>query len=694
MLYKSIIGLGVCFTLVGCGSSDDDSPPELNEITMALTSLSTNAPTTFERHIKNGIYIRNSVGDVNTLEGVVASSADASFTSQPQFSETTVQTDGVGEGDRIKYDGEYLFIAKNNYGDVSITLDTESTEPSGPQTSIRIMKREDNGDMLEVADVTVNNEADNIASIYLQDSDLAVMSAINNYSTQPAPDSSFMIEPFMPTNQQFNLTILDVVDPLNSSVKASYTIDGHMLDSRRVDNVIYVVSSYTPSIDGVVYAGTAEEKAQNYKLINGTDINQLLPGYREGDGATQPLVNSNACYIPEEATNKDGFDSIVTLTAIDMATAKPINSVCINTEVSGIYATAKTVYLYGTDYQYSAEKITETSIIHKFTLDSLAIEYAASGTLDGRFNGGMSNLRFSEKDQYLRVVTTSGDRSVGYQHRVNILAQQNNELSLVAQLPNEVNNKVIGKTNAQGIVDEDIKAVRFYGDNAFIVTFLTTDPLYVIDLSDNTNPIITGELEIPGYSAYLQPLSENLLLGIGQNVDGNVVINLANSADNMGKRDVSPVIEGAKVTLFDVSVLDSPREISSIVFEKGFTPVEHDYHALTYLPMSDGRFRFALPIERWNTTTITEGQQNITIWSPENFMALLEVSSSDSNATLTHRGNIAAKDKENGDVQDRKFYTSGRDDRAVLHQNDIYYIHGNRVWHSNWLSLDEVNGPI
>jgi len=694
MLYKSLIALSICSILVGCGSNDD-SPPELNEMSMALTPLSKNAPTTFEQHIKNGLYIRSSAADIMTLEDS-SMVADASPAQSREFSTTTVQTAGVGEGDRIKYDGEYLFIAKNNdYKYTTVSTDDQGLPASDSQTSIRIMKRETNGEIAEIADVPVNNEAHHINSIYLQGSELAVMSDINSYTSQTSANGNFMIEPFMATDQQFNLSILDVADPSNSTIKASYTIDGHIIDSRRVGNVIYVVSSYTPSVDGVVYASTDEEKENNYELINSTDISQLLPTYQNADGATLPLVSDETCYIPEEATNKDGFDSLVTLTAIDMASAQPLSSVCVNTQVSGIYATAKSVYLYGTEYQYSITEgveNTETSIIHKFSLDSLAISYEASGTLDGRFNWNMSSLRFSEKAQYLRVVTTSGNRSSGYQHRVNVVAQEGNKLQLIAQLPNESNNKVIGKTNAQGIVDEDIKAVRFYGDNAFIVTFLTTDPLYVIDLSDNTNPNIAGELEIPGYSAYLQPLSDNLLLGIGQNVDDGRVTILEDTNSANDALTVSPVIEGAKVTLFDVSEIASPREITSIVFENAYTPVEYDYHALTYLPMVDGSFRFALPMERWSITTVIDNEQKVDIWAPENFMSLIEVTSSNSDANLLLKGNIKAKSEAGS--SDNFNYVSGWDDRAVFHENDIYYVHGNNVWHSVWGNLADVNGPL
>ncbi|NQY38313.1 MAG: beta-propeller domain-containing protein [Alteromonadaceae bacterium] len=92
----------------------------------------------------------------------------------------------------------------------------------------------------------------------------------------------------------------------------------------------------------------------------------------------------------------------------------------------------------------------------------------------------ITKLRFSEQGEYLRVVTTAGSRGAakGFDHRLNVLTQQGNELTLVAQLPNETNDKPIGKVNSFGKVLEDVKAVRFYDKKAYVITFETTDPLY------------------------------------------------------------------------------------------------------------------------------------------------------------------------------------------------------------------------
>lgn len=399
------------------------------------------------------------------------------------------------------------------------------------------------------------------------------------------------------------------------------------------------------------------------------------------------------CYLPENATDKDGFDGIVTLTAIDMSNPTNLQSVCINTQVNGIYASANSVYLYGTDYNYEKEQTQETSIIHKFSIDGLSINYNASGTLNGRFNWDMSNLRFSEQGNYLRVVTTAGNRSEGFDHRLNILTTEGNKLVVASQLPNDTNKKVIGKVNDKGFVQEDIKAVRFFGDKAYVVTFLNTDPLYIIDLTIPTAPIITGELEIPGYSAYLHPLSENLLLGIGQNIDPNLLPINIDGSEAQGSVIVEEpaIVEGAKVTLFNVSDITQPKEISSIVFEDGYTPVEFDYHALTYMQGLDGKHRFALPVERWvsETTVDPETDQKMDVWSSKNTLELLEISSSDESATLSNIGRVEASSIELNDN-----YISSWDDRAVFHDNDVYYIHGKHVWHGLWNNPESSNGPF
>ena len=74
--------------------------------------------------------------------------------------------------------------------------------------------------------------------------------------------------------------------------------------------------------------------------------------------------------------------------------------------------------------------------------------------------------------------------------------------------------ETVGELRGLG-VDEQIQSVRWFDDLAVVVTFRQTDPLYTIDLTDPTHPRRLGELKIPGFSAYLHPIGDDRLLGLG-----------------------------------------------------------------------------------------------------------------------------------------------------------------------------------
>jgi hypothetical protein len=121
--------------------------------------------------------------------------------------------------------------------------------------------------------------------------------------------------------------------------------------------------------------------------------------------------------------------------------------------------------------------------------------------------------------------------------------------------------EVIGQVDGLG-KDEQIYSVRFLGDVGYVVTFRQTDPFFTIDLSDPTNPIVRGELKIPGYSAYLHPVSDTLVLGIGQD-----------ATDNGG-------ILGSQISLFDVTDLENPERIAKLTLGRDSdSAAEYDHRA-------------------------------------------------------------------------------------------------------------------
>ena len=114
---------------------------------------------------------------------------------------------------------------------------------------------------------------------------------------------------------------------------------------------------------------------------------------------------------------------------------------------------------------------------------------------------------------------------------------------------------------------ERIFAVRFLGDKGYVVTFRQVDPLYTLDLSNPEKPTVRGELELLGFSSYLHPIGDDLLLGLGQD------------ANEQGQT------QGTQLSLFDVSDLSAPKRLhAKALGESTSSAAEYDHHAFLYWP--------------------------------------------------------------------------------------------------------------
>jgi len=201
----------------------------------------------------------------------------------------------------------------------------------------------------------------------------------------------------------------------------------------------------------------------------------------------------------------------------------------------------------------------ETTGIVKIGRKDLDID--ATGTVPGH---PLNQFSLDEYNGNLRIATNSGGgrwSTAGDVNDVYILNRNMREIGKVIDL---------GK-------DEKIYAARFIRDKAYIVTFKEIDPFYVLDLSDPRNPQMKGELKIPGYSSYLHPLRENIILGIGK--EGSQV----------------------KLSMFDVSDPSNPIELDKYMLDEYWSEVVNNHHAFLldpvhevfFLPGSKGAYIFS-----------------------------------------------------------------------------------------------------
>jgi len=121
---------------------------------------------------------------------------------------------------------------------------------------------------------------------------------------------------------------------------------------------------------------------------------------------------------------------------------------------------------------------------------------------------------------------------------------------------------------------EVIQSVRFLGDKGYVVTFHQIDPLFIIDFSSPTEPVVSGELKATGFSQYMHPIKNgNFLLTVGQEAtaEGQII--------------------GIKFSVFNVTDPASPVEAQKYVVKNGegwaSTDASWDYHAFRYLDQSE-----------------------------------------------------------------------------------------------------------
>ena len=213
----------------------------------------------------------------------------------------------------------------------------------------------------------------------------------------------------------------------------------------------------------------------------------------------------------------------------------------------------------------------------------------------------------------------------------------------------------IGTITGLGI-DERIFAVRFMGPQAYIVTFRQIDPLYALDLSDPTNPKALGELKITGFSSYLHPVGENLLLGIGQ------------EADQDGR------IEGLQISLFDTSDPTDPQRVDQLLLQDildlseadeidtigSSSPVERDHRAFLFYENSA-----FIPYESYWSSYSAGG------WGSEAGILVIEVK----DGALSVENVLKAVRQKDNNQADREMYLEPI--RTIVVDDLIYGITGN-----------------
>ncbi|MGB0756852.1 MAG: beta-propeller domain-containing protein [Patescibacteria group bacterium] len=518
------------------------------------------------------------------------------------YSETNVQVSGVDEADLVKTDGEYIYTTLGNQLRI---ID------AGPDDARIVSTIETPGTAQQ---------------LYIQGDKLAVF----GYSHREFDADSISI---VPRSSFTYFNIYNLSDKENPKLVRELLFEGSYIQSRMIGDYVYFVTQLWPSF--VVDIPIPRILENNQPLCtDGVSDSARCPAIHYFDGPIDNasmttvsaisltdtdkevsrevfmLSSSHTLYASPQAmyiTSVKYFNEYHLMTEALRAVVEPIAPENIKIKIQKIETADPEVlsnnekinkinqviqqYISSLpfDEQDTIEEQTltevkrryeelkpelEQTIIHKITLDKDSIEPTASGSVPGTI---LNQFSMDEYDGNFRIATTNNSRWLSWSSErtesTNNLYVLDEDLDMIGSITDI----------APG---ESIFSVRFIQDRAYMVTFEQIDPLFVIDVADPTNPTILGELKIPGFSNYLHPYDENVLIGIGQDT----------TIDQFDRVRT----QGVKVSLFDVSDVSNPIEKANyLVGDQSSSQAQYDHKAVLF---DKERNLLVIPINAWGTS--------------------------------------------------------------------------------------------
>src|SRR5262249_41127640 len=198
-------------------------------------------------------------------------------------------------------------------------------------------------------------------------------------------------------------------------------IDGGLRASRKIGDTLYLVSSFRPQLKGLKPAQTDADKQANERLIREAGVADLLPHYRVNGGADRPLVASQDCVLPAALRPEESYRELILIASISLSARTVVDAACVGTNVNGIYVSPANLYIGGDGIGGNGNAASFT-VLHKFALADGALDYRASGRVDGTLDWFNSAYFMDEYRDDLPIVTASQLRT-GPTRRMLVLRQ-------------------------------------------------------------------------------------------------------------------------------------------------------------------------------------------------------------------------------------------------------------------------------
>lgn len=402
-----------------------------------------------------------------------------------------------------------LFSGFTKYGEIIPSLDSYSYSSTNIQVAgvdeADIVKADSFGYVYVISGTTVSivkaypaTDAEVVSRIsYANQSSLVGLFVSGDRLAVLGSKSSTSVSSLYGSYYVETKTFVDVYDVSNRSdpkLLNDFVITGDFFDSRMIGDYVYVVTG------------------QPAFLVYDTLI---LPKIYVNGRMTE-IVPTEVHYVP----GSDEYYQYTTFVALNMhdVSEAPTYLTVLMGKTSNMYVSTENIYV-------TFQAANTNTTLYRLRVKASNMTFEAKGDVPGQV---LDQFSMDEYDGYFRVATSTW-RNGTKQNNVYVL---NMSLGIVGRLENLA-------------PWENLHSARFVGDRGYLVTFIKTDPLFVIDLSQPANPTVLGQLTIPGYSDYIHPYDETHLIGVGKET----------TAADQG---YFAWYQGIKISLFDVSNVTNP----------------------------------------------------------------------------------------------------------------------------------------
>lgn len=608
------------------------------------------------------------------------------------YSGTNNQEQGVDEADFVKTDGHHIYF-----------LQGQRLHIFGVPTF---------GELVQESNLSLEGTP---RAMMLDGDQLVVISTLNPWAIQansPVVDAMGWDEEYNQwrTSSLTKFTVLNVADGTDAVVDRELYIEGQYITARETNGTVRTVTHAWMDVRGMTswlslpngyYNLDWEDDAQlrrdirervaykamqaNQNALDNLSLNDLIPQVYEftNGEVTTHRMSDDACaqfVAPEDGFNR-GITSIFALELSSASFAFTVDHVVGN--YPQVYASQDVLVLAENAFDWwwfwGTNGVEEMTNLHTFDISSPdATLYTGSGRVNGTV---LNQFSLSEFEGVLRVATTTGQWGQWWLENPEPMSSQLVTLGRSVDL--DTQRQVLVETGrVDGIAPgERIWSARFDGDRAYLVTFEQIDPLWVIDISNATDPVILGELEVPGVSTYIHPLSRDHLLTIGMGPANEDGTGLDWSSTQLSLFNIQ---DPTAPTRDDVLRIAPVQDDDGDGWQWSWSEASYESKAFQYWAPKQ---TLAVPLSTYRSINVNEdGRYG---WTYEYVSKLMLVNVDETNGTLSVHGEVNHSSLFSDDQQ-RYWWNDQSIRRSIFMGDFVYALSAAGITATNLETLEET----